>query len=742
MIRFSNFASSLRRQVAALSVLSVVLVFVSAASAVDLDFNVASGNFTTTGNWVEANTGAPAAAAPTLGDNAFVRNNGTVTINSDVAATQIRIGASKAITNPDYNGNGIVDGADYVLWRKGGPLQNDATPADVGPDDYALWRLRFGASPTQQNLGGPGTLIWTAGEITGVEGFHTGGPDLRVGRHVNISASNPVEYDFPGIVTQNGATTKILLKNPESRINIGDDGTTPTPLNSYTLMDGTIGLAIGGSGIDGANGNNGINVKNGTFTMTGGQIIDATPDDLKAAPLTAQRFMTISGQSGPAAGVPGTENYASATFTGGTVNVLGGFRVAPSTNSRGYLNINGPVTMITGGDTSIGYNATNGVGEMNMSAGSLTVGRNDTNPISGNPYNLLGRFQVGHRGKGTLNMSGGTIDVSREIRVGAEQAAGGSVINMTGGTITTPALSMAVNGNNPYTPGYLGASIILDGPTASFTHTSAANTSAAVIGDKGAALFEVRQGTAILGGGGNTTQVGFTADTQATINVKGGKLTLGGTLTRSNTTGVAPVIGLTGGTLEWNNPSTTAAQSFQADLANTGTKLITKPNTLLQVTVGSVSPAIPANFSMSGGSWDIDIQTNTVLGADWFNTSNGTASLTGGTLNINYLSGFTPNTNQVFRILRGSLGTTLNSGAVTIIGAGAGNWVLQEVPIVNVNFPLDEEIQLKYVGPGAGAGGGLGTESSAVPEPSSIALVVFAFVGLLTAKGARNRTTV
>ena len=76
-----------------------------------------------------------------------------MTINSDVAALQMRIGYTRVITNPDYNGNGVVDAADYVLWRKGGPLLNDPTPADVGPDDYTYWRLRFGASPTVQNIG-------------------------------------------------------------------------------------------------------------------------------------------------------------------------------------------------------------------------------------------------------------------------------------------------------------------------------------------------------------------------------------------------------------------------------------------------------------------------------------------------------------------------------------------------------------------------------------------------------------
>ena len=43
----------------------------------------------------------------------------------------------------DYNNNGIVDAADYVLWRNGGPLQNDPT-AGVQPDDYNVWRANFG----------------------------------------------------------------------------------------------------------------------------------------------------------------------------------------------------------------------------------------------------------------------------------------------------------------------------------------------------------------------------------------------------------------------------------------------------------------------------------------------------------------------------------------------------------------------------------------------------------------------
>jgi hypothetical protein len=45
----------------------------------------------------------------------------------------------------DYNGNGVVDAADYVLWRNGGPLQNEVNnPGTVSQEDYTEWRARFG----------------------------------------------------------------------------------------------------------------------------------------------------------------------------------------------------------------------------------------------------------------------------------------------------------------------------------------------------------------------------------------------------------------------------------------------------------------------------------------------------------------------------------------------------------------------------------------------------------------------
>jgi hypothetical protein len=63
----------------------------------------------------------------------------------DVGTTSIMLNVTGTLpgVQGDYNGNGIVDAADYVLWRNGGPLMNDPTQG-IQPEDYDFWRSRFG----------------------------------------------------------------------------------------------------------------------------------------------------------------------------------------------------------------------------------------------------------------------------------------------------------------------------------------------------------------------------------------------------------------------------------------------------------------------------------------------------------------------------------------------------------------------------------------------------------------------
>jgi hypothetical protein len=66
------------------------------------------------------------------------------------------------VTSPsgDYNNNGVVDAADYVVWRdslnQSVTIPNDTTPGTVTPADYDVWRANFGGTG---ELSGTSTLF-------------------------------------------------------------------------------------------------------------------------------------------------------------------------------------------------------------------------------------------------------------------------------------------------------------------------------------------------------------------------------------------------------------------------------------------------------------------------------------------------------------------------------------------------------------------------------------------------------
>lgn len=68
----------------------------------------------------------------------------------DVGSPGFAPGAMTPGVLGDYNGNGVVDVADYTVWRNamasGGSLMNDASPGGVSAVDYSYWKSRFGAT--------------------------------------------------------------------------------------------------------------------------------------------------------------------------------------------------------------------------------------------------------------------------------------------------------------------------------------------------------------------------------------------------------------------------------------------------------------------------------------------------------------------------------------------------------------------------------------------------------------------
>jgi len=80
---------------------------------------------------------------------------------SDQALRPQLIVLSGTVSNPvtglpgDYNSDGTVNAADYVLWRNGGPLANEGdNPGTVDNGDYTFWRAHFGQTASGSGISG------------------------------------------------------------------------------------------------------------------------------------------------------------------------------------------------------------------------------------------------------------------------------------------------------------------------------------------------------------------------------------------------------------------------------------------------------------------------------------------------------------------------------------------------------------------------------------------------------------
>ena len=106
--------------------------------------NLPAGNFKIEAMFFERGGGASGELSVNLGTGVFrlLGQQAAVTAGTSLDVT----GGVLPAVNGDFNNNGVVDAADYVLWRNGGPLQNDPT-AGVQPEDYNTWRTNFGRTP-------------------------------------------------------------------------------------------------------------------------------------------------------------------------------------------------------------------------------------------------------------------------------------------------------------------------------------------------------------------------------------------------------------------------------------------------------------------------------------------------------------------------------------------------------------------------------------------------------------------
>ncbi|MGE3241036.1 MAG: family 16 glycosylhydrolase [Pirellulales bacterium] len=102
--------------------------------------------------------------------------NGSTVWPQTLLVDYVRIWQKQTGLAGDYNTDGIVDAADYSIWRDSQGQTGIDLPADgsgngtVGPEDFDLWKTNYDGAPgvgaaTSQNVPEPGTVPLTLGAL-------------------------------------------------------------------------------------------------------------------------------------------------------------------------------------------------------------------------------------------------------------------------------------------------------------------------------------------------------------------------------------------------------------------------------------------------------------------------------------------------------------------------------------------------------------------------------------------------
>ncbi len=386
---------------------------------------------------------------------------------------------------------GVINLGDLINLRtlEFGVAGGDAAAFSIGDANDVLnfttaggIRINAGVT-TAQTIGTAGTILNLSTVANSSVTFSNNGTGLlTIGGNIvaNPPAGNSLltvtgtgNTTITGTITETGAGGSALLKtgsgilkltNGSNFTGTGAPGRIPATAASFPLvvregtllLDGgthTIGgeAVIGGVVTDGGAGQNArIQVDSGTLDVGGwlsvgrGNGTGAVSSDLvanNAAIITAQN-LSAGFDGGGATNLPkGTiqlNNSSSMTVSGN-----GAFYLGESTGSN--------ITMTLNGSSQLNVAGTGAKRIGNLGTGILNI--NDSASVNfGNQTVYLGY----RTGNGTLNMAGGTLSMTGELRVGGSDLNGTGpngtgTFTISGGTTTLGSLTLARGNNNQNT---------------------------------------------------------------------------------------------------------------------------------------------------------------------------------------------------------------------------------------------------------------------------------------------------
>ena len=219
----------------------------------------------------------------------------------------------------DFNGNGVVDAADYVVWRNNGGSQSE----------YDLWRANFG-----QSGGVPPTLNVAPSFSKGAdqEILEDSGMSAVAGWATGISA---------GPVNESGQSVSFLVSNDNNSLFATQPAIAADGALSYTLAQNAYGSATVTvrAKDDGGTANGGVDTSAPqTFTISVAPVNDA-PSFTKGANQAVQNTVGAVSASGWASAItagPGNESTQTVSFLVQADNTAL-FEVQPSISADGTL---------------------------------------------------------------------------------------------------------------------------------------------------------------------------------------------------------------------------------------------------------------------------------------------------------------------------------------------------------------------------------------------------------------------
>jgi autotransporter-associated beta strand protein/T5SS/PEP-CTERM-associated repeat protein len=461
----------------------------------------------------------------------------------------------------------------------------------------------------------------------------------------------------------------------------------------------------------------------GTLNVSGGTV-SAGNDIIAGNGAGAVGAVNISGGSVSSNRdfVAGQGNGSQGTVvaTGGTINVSGWTKLGFNTGAVGTMTVSGPTTVNTNGTFVMGDSGT----------GTLTM--------QGGTMNTTGQTWIGQGGDatGVFNLEGGDYTSGAWIAVGRAEAKG--TLNVSGGTLTHTGTGTVVGA------GLDGSNIVILGnasKVATVNHTGGTinNLNAVtVVGENAVAVAEwnATGGTANLG----DTRVGFSGV---------GTMTINGTANYSST---SVYLGSNGGsTGTMNFKGGTFAANFIEEGAGNG--FITFDGGIvkaLQDVANYFRDFEAGDVTIGANGLKFDTNGKTVGIEDALEGTGGLTKLGTGTLTLSGANTYEGNT----VVSAGTLSsTTASFGDFSSINILSG-------AILDLNFVGSDVIAGLYfngVLQAAGVWGGIGsgaqfesdlitgsgtiTSQAAIPEPSTVALVIggIALVGLRMRSRARAR---